>query len=255
MNLSMYDVLKWIADKNNLFLLITVLTSFSSLLFSFEWIQNTYHLNFKNNKSKFKKIQIFQILKIFITVFLLIIIFYKHLHFTLNSQFNLLILILIFTIWIAELFTFIQFNGIYNGGSDTMYMILWHSLFLSFLFSKKIGMLFLTIMLVFSYFKAGLSKLKHISWRNGTAINFFISKPYTTTNFKKYFNYPNFNFILSYLIIIWEISIIGITFFPNNIKLIYFFIATIFHLMIFLQFGLNRFFWTWIPAWLSIFII
>jgi hypothetical protein len=60
--------------------------------------------------------------------------------------------------------------------------------------------------------------------------------------------YPALTFVMSWAVLGFELSIISVLAVPNFIEF-YFIVAVIFHFLVYLTFGLNRFFWSWMCAW------
>ncbi|SNZ00974.1 hypothetical protein [Flagellimonas pacifica] len=142
-------------------------------------------------------------------------------------------------------------------GSDQMQLIVVGSLSLVLLDIEKgafLAFVFISIQLIFSYFFAGLSKIKSQVWRNGDAITL-------TLKTNSYGNKAIFEFlknktklskIICWFIISWEILFILSPFLPTNLFYLMVFLAFLFHLSNALIMRLNGFFLTWISTFPSI---
>ena len=179
-----------------------------------------------------------------------VICFFNH------SAFVLIILFLI------HLVNTIRFRGTYNGGSDMMIIVVLTGLIMTALAPpeyQKMGLIYIAIHALYSYIKSGYSKLIQPEWRNGSALAAFLERSQltpirTTATWLKTNGSPYriVFMILCWSVIIFEILIIGVPFFSNVLKF-YFVGAVIFHFVVYVLFGLNRFFWAWLSAWPAIF--
>lgn len=153
---------------------------------------------------------------------------------------------------IAQGFSLAQFRGNLNGGSDAMTtislvcMTLMNSASEQF---QKVGFYYLSVQVIFSYFIAGLVKLKEPDWRSGRALGKFLDQAFYQDEFlgrilqKKFLLKP-----ISRLMLFWEITFPIILFVPK-LTVIYLFLGFVFHLMNSFVFGLHRFFWAWIATY------
>ncbi len=162
-------------------------------------------------------------------------------------------------LFILHLIVCIRFRGTFNGGSDMMAFVLLTGalIFTSFESpeSSRYGFLYIAIHTIYSYFKAGYSKLVQKDWRSGKALTVFLKRS-LYPDIQRFSGWLSNQKVLSlvacWIVIGFEIVIILVPVFPKLIS-IYFFIALGFHFSVFLMFGLNRFFWIWLAAWPSIF--
>ena len=149
-------------------------------------------------------------------------------------------------LFFTHLLICMRFRGIFNGGSDMMTFVVLTGVIIS-LFGSDIGMVYIAVHTIYSYFKAGLAKVIHKEWRNGTALSaFFETSLFVDIRSMKA------NKILNWIVIIFELGIILLPFFPQLLWF-YFAGAMIFHLINYYYFGLNRFFWIWLSAWPAVF--
>lgn len=158
-------------------------------------------------------------------------------------------------LWLTHLYFCVRFRGTFNGGSDMMIFVVITGLLISLsatdLFWQKMGVVYITIHCLYSYFKAGIVKMKSMDWLSGKALPHFL-KESLLKDFRSVSlwleKHPKTSKILSLGIIFFELSALLLLFFPQLV-LPYFAIAMSFHFAIFIGFGLNRFFWAWISAW------
>ncbi len=163
--------------------------------------------------------------------------------------------IIYFLIAIFHILVNMRFRGNFNGGSDTMTFVIVTGLCIANYSDsetvKKMGLIYIGIHGLYSYFKAGLAKIRYADWRSGKALSLFLH--YGVLNPKSRLikiveNNSRLQFFLSWGILCFELGIISLVFFPQW-TLFYGLLAMIFHLAVFFLFGLNRFFWVWLAAW------
>lgn len=165
---------------------------------------------------------------------------------------------LFLSLFFTNLIICIRFRGTFNGGSDMMtFVVLTGVLIATVSLEEKfqrLGLIYISIHTLYSYFKAGLIKLKESDWRQGLALPAFLSRSLNVDirNLGEWLERkPNLRRGLSWGVLAFELAAISVIFLPN-ITLYYFIIALGFHFFIYLAFGLNRFFWIWSTAWPAI---
>ncbi|MFY8161877.1 MAG: hypothetical protein ACOVNU_11150 [Candidatus Kapaibacteriota bacterium] len=165
----------------------------------------------------------------------------------------ILIILLIIKILIS-----IKWNGSFNGGSDSMGIVICIGLIISTTYpsiSNNInfqiaGVVYIVYNLILSYFRAGLVKIKNKNWLNGKELIIFTNNTIYNENSKiiKLINYKYNSIILSLVLILWEI-LFAFSILNLNLTLIFLSIGIVFHFMNFYIFGLNRFFFNWLAAY------
>lgn len=158
--------------------------------------------------------------------------------------------VLIFLVALLQLLICIRFRGTFNGGSDMMIFVVATGLIIG----GKIGLIYIAIHAVYSYFKAGLVKLKQKSWTNGSSLVDFLKislYPDIQSIGPKLQNQMKLSRCLNWATLFFELSLPVIFFLPQ-IALAYLGIAVTFHLVVYFAFGLNRFFWIWLATWPAI---
>lgn len=181
----------------------------------------------------------------------ILIIFYPNLYFLLY-------------IFIIKLLISIKWNGSFNGGSDSMGLMVCIGLIISFsnnIFYMSVnlqfaGIIYIFITLITSYFRAGLSKVKNNGWLSGSELIAFANNTiYKNNNFIiRLINLPIISKILSWTIIIWELVFV-ISVFNYDLAIIFILIGVVFHIMNYYVFGLNRFVFTWLATYPSLIYI
>ena len=84
--------------------------------------------------------------------------------------------ILFIGLFVTHLLICIRFRGAFNGGSDMMTFVVLTGAIISTAGFAKIGLIYVATHTLYSYFKAGLAKIKHKEWRNGQAIPAFLAR-------------------------------------------------------------------------------
>ncbi len=156
---------------------------------------------------------------------------------------------------VLQLLVGIRFRGTFNGGSDMMTFVVATGTLVSLVSSnekgKTLGLLYIAVHTLYSYFKSGLSKLTSADWRSGQALPGFLKRSVFADiqKFASTFESPIFlSGTLCWGVILFELSSVSLIFYPESV-LYFFAIVLIFHSLIFYFFGLNRFLWIWLSAW------
>ncbi|HEY2735615.1 MAG TPA: HTTM domain-containing protein [Polyangiales bacterium] len=81
-------------------------------------------------------------------------------------------------LWLSQLAICLRFRGTFNGGSDSMTVVMLSGLCLS-AFDRggtiaRAGLLYIAVQVTLSYLIAGVAKLKEADWRSGAALRSFI---------------------------------------------------------------------------------
>lgn len=166
--------------------------------------------------------------------------------------------ILFSILFLTHLLICIRFRGSFNGGSDMMTFVVLTGVLIGLGGQSEtwqmMGLLYIAIHGVYSYFKAGLAKIVQADWRRGRALPAFMNR-------SLYFDVQRMSQILKskhtlslllcWSALIFELAAIGIPI-VQGFAFIYLAAALIFHFIIFAGFGLNRFFWVWLSAWPAI---
>ena len=165
-------------------------------------------------------------------------------------------LVIFFILFISTFLITLRWRGSFNGGSDYLTLIILLSLsigFISPLFAKA-ALWYITLQVISSYFLAGLYKIKATKWRLGTAVYGFVSSPnYKTPKFIiEKSRDPSWAQAIAWSVIIFELSFPLVLTLPILTKF-YLLAGVLFHLVNFVTFGLNRFFWVWCASYPAIY--
>ena len=161
------------------------------------------------------------------------------------------ILIFLF-LFISTFLITLRWRGSFNGGSDYLTLITLLCLCIGFIHPllAKAVLWYISLQVTSSYFLAGLYKIKEQKWRLGTSIYGFASSPnYKTPSFiVEKSKDPNWAKAMAWSVMIFELSFPLVFTFPllTNFFLL---AGVVFHLVNFLAFGLNRFFWVWCASY------
>lgn len=147
-----------------------------------------------------------------------------------------------------------RYQGPYNGGSDTMTLLVLLCLWLSHLaptrYWQEMALGYLALQLMLSYFQSGWVKVINAQWRSGVALQqvFALSAYPVNERVRLWAQRPQVLWVMSWGIIIFEL-IFPLALLNQTILIIALVIAALFHLVNACLFGLNRFFWIWPAAY------
>jgi len=154
-------------------------------------------------------------------------------------------------IFFTQIYFALRYRGSFNGGSDYLGLIISLGASLILLFPGNTlvihGVLYyLALQLSLSYFFAGLIKIKKPLWQKGLALPQFLNHTifFKSTLIKKLTLNTRLMFLLSWMIMLWEITF-PLAWLNPQWCLISCAIGLIFHLANFWFFGLNRFLLLW----------
>lgn len=163
--------------------------------------------------------------------------------------------ILILVLVLTHLIICVRFRGTFNGGSDMMKFVILTGSFLTLISEDKLiqqlGLYYICIHMILSYFKAGWSKLLAPEWRTARALPEFLSRSLFLESRRLsefLLENPKVNYFLTWSVLLFELGIIVVILKPDFTP-IYFGIALAFHFCNYLFLGLNRFFWVWLCGW------
>lgn len=145
-----------------------------------------------------------------------------------------------------------RFQGPYNGGSDTMTVLVLLCLWLSHLapsrYWQEIALGYLAVQLVLSYFQSGWVKMVNPEWRNGHALQqvFALSAYPVSENVRSWARHSQVLQVMSWSVMVFEL-LFPLALMNQPLLLVALGVAALFHFANACLFGLNRFFWVW-PA-------
>ncbi len=154
-----------------------------------------------------------------------------------------------FVPWLALALALLQaarFRGSYNGGSDSMTLVVLLGLALARTFSARLGLAYIAAQLVLSYFLAGVFKLRDPAWRNGSALPALLAAPqYRSTPFRA----PR---LAGYAVLAFE-CMFPLALLDIRLSWLFAITALLFHTLNARVLGLNRFLWAWLAAYPALF--
>jgi hypothetical protein len=155
--------------------------------------------------------------------------------------------------WIAFATTLaiaVRFRGSYNGGSDSMLLVVTLSLAFARTWPEhaRIALTYCAVQLVLSYLLAGVAKLRDPAWRSGHALAILVELPQYRVPRRLASLVTSLSRIGSWAILAFEIAF-PVVFASPLACTIMLAIGAAFHVANALVFGLNRFLWTWLAAY------
>lgn len=189
----------------------------------------------------------------------------------------------VLALWFLQLLTQVRWRGAFNGGSDLMTLSMLNSL----LFGLCLGQLWafspgdgtvapgislppatpgaawtylperaalwlICIHMLTSYFVAGAVKLLQPEWRSGEAlIHFLDASVHGPLSAGNWLRIPRIAALIAWSFMVWEVFMPFGLLHPK-LALMGCGLAAVFHLLVFVYLGLNRFFWTWLAGFPAI---
>lgn len=147
-----------------------------------------------------------------------------------------------------------RFHGPYNGGSDTMSILVLLCLWLANLAPssmwQEIALGYLALQLTLSYFQAGLVKIENSDWRSGNALRevFALTAYPVSESLRNLASKPQLLLYASRAVIIGEL-LFPLALIHSTTLIIALVLTGMFHLANAILFGLNRFVWSWLAAY------
>ena len=159
-------------------------------------------------------------------------------------------------LFIGTIAILIRWRGAFNGGSDFMTIVVLSGLLIATLFSwfgdeafgLRAGLIYVAIHSASSYFISGGVKLANADWRSGKALPLFLDGgvygPLSPTSL--YWRKP-VAIACSWSFIVWE-CLAPLVFLDVAFAMFYCAVASVFHVLVFWHFGLNRFVFAWVAT-------
>ena len=157
-------------------------------------------------------------------------------------------------LFVGTLLLLVRWRGAFNGGSDFMTLVTITGILIAqvvALWADKglgwaVGLSYIAIHTLSSYFVSGWIKLLQPEWRSGRALTVFLNGGiYGPLPPDSIFRRPQVAMLCSWAFILWE-AVFPLTLLNPNGALLFMVIAAVFHFLVFWFFGLNRFFWAWL---------
>ncbi|QEY14843.1 HTTM domain-containing protein [Cellvibrio sp. KY-GH-1] len=181
----------------------------------------------------------------------------------LRAPLAILLMLGIYPVWVetallaSSILLIKRFQGPYNGGSDTMSILVLLCLWLANLAPspmwQEIALGYLALQLTLSYFQSGLVKIENAEWRSGKALRevFALTAYPVSESLRSLANRPQLLLNVSRAVILGEL-LFPLTLLHSITLTIALVFAGVFHLANAVLFGLNRFVWSWLAAYPSV---
>jgi hypothetical protein len=155
---------------------------------------------------------------------------------------------------VGTLLLLVRWRGAFNGGSDFMTLVTITGILIAQVLALwagqgmgwAVGLSYIAIHTLSSYFVSGWIKLLQPEWRSGQALTVFLNGGiYGPLPADSVFRRPKVAMGCSWAFILWE-AVFPLGLLNPNGVLLFMVIAAVFHFLVFWFFGLNRFFWAWL---------
>jgi len=154
---------------------------------------------------------------------------------------------------LSNLLLLVRWRGAFNGGSDFMTLVLTCGLVLGQtctpFYGEAMGWVvalwYISIHSITSYFMSGWVKLISKEWISGVCMPIFLSTGvYGPLSSNSVLAKRPVAIICSWAFILWE-ALMPLALVDTQLAWLFCAVALVFHFLVFLFFGLNRFFWAW----------
>ena len=149
----------------------------------------------------------------------------------------------------------VRWRGTFNGGSDSMTVLVLGALLVSLSLGpqSKFGiasLMYVGVQTCFSYFVAGLAKVRRKEWRNGVSLSRYVHAGYYDIAPVLRRIWPDSSLWKwgSWLILTFELAS-PVAFWSPGLCKWFIGLAALFHFVNSFALGLNRFFFAWAAAW------
>jgi hypothetical protein len=155
-------------------------------------------------------------------------------------------------ILIISLLILWRFRGTYNGGSDSMTVLVLTASTFGLCFSEsewlvRASLFYIAAQVVLSYFLAGIVKIRSRTWWTGEALKAIVSKS-VPSGWTARLQIPAFALTASWMILLFELLFPMALWTPATASVLILF-GFLFHLGNIYFFGLNRFLWAWVAGY------
>lgn len=159
--------------------------------------------------------------------------------------------LMLFAVGVAMLF---RWRGAFNGGSDFMTLVGLTGLLLAHGVGAwtdvshgwRVGLWYVTLQSLTSYFVSGWVKLMRPEWRSGQALPAFLDTGiYGPLPQDSVFRHPQVARLIAWSFTVWE-GCFPLALLDVRLAAVFCVVAAGFHFLVFYFFGLNRFFWAWL---------
>jgi hypothetical protein len=145
----------------------------------------------------------------------------------------------------------VRFRGSYNGGSDAMTLVVLLGVLAAQCGYPRLGLGYIAAQVVLSYFVAGLSKLRSLRWRQGSALSeLVVARQYVVpAPARRLLGTPWVSRLGGWAVMGFECAFPLSLLLGRTVALGFVLAGLCFHLAIVGTLGLNRFFWAWLAAY------
>jgi hypothetical protein len=161
---------------------------------------------------------------------------------------------LLLALFVGTLLLLVRWRGAFNGGSDFMTLVAVTGMLIAQMVALwadrglgwAMGLSYIAIYTLSSYFVSGWIKLLQPEWRSGQALTVFLNGGlYGPLPPNSMFRRPKVALASSWAFILWE-SAFPLVLLNPEWAVFFICVAVGFHFLVFWFFGLNRFFWAWV---------
>jgi hypothetical protein len=154
----------------------------------------------------------------------------------------------------------IRWRGAFNGGSDFMTIIAltglmiahWGQAIVGPLLAWQAGLGYVCLHAMTSYFISGTIKLFSVEWRHGIALPYFLDGGlYGPLSPDSILRHRAVAIMCSWGFILWECAV-PLALLGPAFAIAFCAVALLFHFLVFVFFGLNRFIWAWMVSFPAI---
>lgn len=159
-------------------------------------------------------------------------------------------------LFVLALLLLIRWRGAFNGGSDFMTLVAITGLLVAHGVGSltdhntgwRAGFGYICLQTLSSYFVSGWVKLLRPEWRSGRAMTLFLDTGiYGPLPQKSLLRHPALARTGSWTFTLWE-GCFPLALLDVRLAWLFCAVAALFHFLVFLYFGLNRFFWAWLTT-------
>ncbi|MDB4990089.1 MAG: hypothetical protein JWN04_5267 [Myxococcaceae bacterium] len=153
----------------------------------------------------------------------------------------------------------VRFRGTYNGGSDSMTIVVLLALCVARASQElsagelwiRASLGYIAAQLLLSYSIAGVAKLRHESWRRGRALGLLVRvrQYYVPASVERMLAVPGLARCGGWLVLLFELSAPLTLLVGPRFTVAWLAVGLSFHLLIAVTLGLNRFLWAWLAAY------
>lgn len=159
-------------------------------------------------------------------------------------------------LFLGNVLILIRWRGAFNGGSDFLTLVVLTGLLIAYAVDAwgdgelgvKAGLWYVGLQSLTSYFMSGAVKALQPEWRSGRAMTIFLNGAiYGPLPAGHPLRHPTLALLGSWTFILWECAF-PLALLNATVAVAFCAVATLFHVLVFWFFGLNRFLWAWMAS-------